>query len=161
MKDPADVPGPRVAEDPERVLRRLAGVNRNRKAQLARRGDLCAEDLLLDHARREVVVIVEADLADGARALTRHALTHRLDGAIHVAGECPRVMRMDAGREAYAGQAVRTAAARTDSSTSSAPRMHRAVVTPESTARVTTASRSPTNSGPARWQWESIMGAIG
>src|SRR4051812_27623425 len=57
------------------------------------------------------------------------------------------------------GQAARTVPARADSSASPALRMHKAPVSPASRARPTTESRSATNSSPARWQWESIIGS--
>src|SRR5205823_10297857 len=63
-----------------------------------------SEDGLLRVARREVVVIVEADLADGAHE--RHRLDLRADrcgSLLRVVGELTGVMRMHADREPNVG----------------------------------------------------------
>ena len=54
-------------KDPERVVLGLPRVNDDRQPPLAGQRDLPAEDELLHVARREVVVIVQPDLAKPAR----------------------------------------------------------------------------------------------
>ena len=71
VKDAADLAGALLVQDAERVVLGLAGVDHDRQPQPARQPDLLAKHLLLDVARREVVVVVEADLADGPRQRLR------------------------------------------------------------------------------------------
>src|SRR6185436_17789496 len=68
VQDAAQRPLSRVTQNPHGVLVRLSRVDDDREVELARQDDLRAEDLLLDVPRREVVVVVEADFADGTRA---------------------------------------------------------------------------------------------
>src|SRR4051812_323724 len=58
----------RLAQDSKRVFVGLACVDDDGEIELARQDDLHAEHLLLNVPRREVVVVVEADLADRAGA---------------------------------------------------------------------------------------------
>src|SRR5439155_19157211 len=56
-----------IAKNADGVLVGFARVDDDGQIQFARELDLSAEDRLLHVARREVVVIIEADLADRAR----------------------------------------------------------------------------------------------
>ena len=74
------------------------------QVQLAREPHLRSKHRVLDLARREIVVVVEADLPDGARP--RRGLELCADdrgGARRVVGELVRVMRMDADRDPHLG----------------------------------------------------------
>ena len=62
--------------------------------------DLGPKDRLLHVARREIVVVVEADLADGPRALVSNALPHERTRVVEPAGKLPRLVGVDADREA-------------------------------------------------------------
>ena len=53
-----------LPQDGQRVVLGFAGVNDDGQIQLARETDLQSEDFLLDVFRREVVVVVEPDLAE-------------------------------------------------------------------------------------------------
>jgi hypothetical protein len=69
-------------QDVERVVVRFARVDDHRHAQLAREGHLLRKDRPLHLARREVVVIIQANLPDGTHlrvASTRR--THQRSGS--------------------------------------------------------------------------------
>ena len=70
-KTPRSRPCPSSCDDAKRVVLGLARVNHDRQIALEREPDLHAKHLVLHLARREVVVIIEADLADGARRRQR------------------------------------------------------------------------------------------
>ena len=55
------------AEDGERVLVGFARVNHERQLELAGQPDLRSKDCLLHAGRREVVVVIEANLPDRPR----------------------------------------------------------------------------------------------
>jgi hypothetical protein len=79
-------------------------VDDNRPLQLARQPDLPAKHLLLHVARREVVVVVEADLADGTRRRRRRELlAHDRDGALRIVRKLMRLVRVHADRESRVG----------------------------------------------------------
>src|SRR5688572_23592560 len=100
MKHTADLAGALLLENPERVLLCLSGVNHDRPFQPPRQPDLLAEDLLLDVAWREVVVIVESDLADGpGQRLCVERLLRALRGFGRVGGKGSGGMRMNANPE--------------------------------------------------------------
>ena len=89
-----------LLENPERVVLGFPGVDHDRQTPFAGERNLAGEDRLLDVPRREVVVIVEADLAKPARQRLRvDRGRHRPRRAVGVGGELPRRMRMDADRE--------------------------------------------------------------
>ena len=72
MEDAAQAALPFLAQDAERVVVGLARVNHDRQvAARSASANLGAKHLVLHLARREVVVIVEADLADRARRRQR------------------------------------------------------------------------------------------
>ncbi len=58
-------------QDAERVLFRLSRVNHDWQAAARREADLLAKDLLLDLARREVVVVVEAEAVPKSKKLVK------------------------------------------------------------------------------------------
>ncbi len=99
MEHPCCIDAPGLAEDSQRVVFRLAGVDDH--GQIARPGhaQLRPEHGLLHLARREVVVIVEADLTHGpcVRQAGEPAL-HQPRGVVGVGREQVRVMRMHADR---------------------------------------------------------------
>ena len=103
------------------------------RSRAQREAQLRAEDRVLHVARREVVVIVEADLADRARRRQRvepraPPCRGRLPGFV---GEHVRVMRMDADREAALRPRLRARVpACAISASSSAARMTSARDTP-------------------------------
>ena len=79
-------------------------MNHDRPAQLARQLDLRPEDRLLHVARREVVVIIEANLADGpGRRRARDLCSHDLGRALGTVGNLVRLVRMDADGHAHVG----------------------------------------------------------
>jgi hypothetical protein len=88
-----------LLQDGERVVGRFAGVDDDGPIQLPRERELRREDLLLHVARREVVVIVEADLADAAGAEASGMRTGRVGRRSRTLGEVSRRVRMDAGGE--------------------------------------------------------------
>ena len=71
------------------------------RPQLARQPDLRAEDRLLHVARREVVVVVEADLADAPAPAACASSCRRTTSAAAsgIVGELVRLVRVDADRE--------------------------------------------------------------
>ena len=97
-----------LVQNAERVVLGLARVDHDRQPQRPRQLDLLAEHVLLHVARREVVVVVEADLADrpaqGLRVDRRPGLTRRRCG---IGGELPGLVRMHADREAHTGPGAR------------------------------------------------------
>ena len=106
------------------------------RSQLAGQRELRREDRLLHVARREVVVVVEADLADragverrgvGARDVRRRVGAGRRTSPA-LCGCTPVANRT-------AGHRARTPRARTASASSPADRMHSASVTPGRPAR--------------------------
>ena len=66
VEHPAQLPAPLFRDDAQRVVFRFARVNDDRQPPLARQPQLRAKHRVLHVARREVVVVVEADLADRA-----------------------------------------------------------------------------------------------
>ena len=90
----------RLSKDAEGVLGGLARVDDDRQGQLQREGDLGAEDVLLHVARREVVVVVEANLSDRPRAFADDPLPDAVTRVLAPAGELPRLVRVDAERKA-------------------------------------------------------------
>ena len=141
--------------------RRLARVNDDRQIALARQLDLRAEDVLLHVARREVVVIVEADLADRARPDARRAASSTASTRLgrHRPANSPAWCGWMPAANRTAGQASRDQLAAPDFlGVAGRQDAQRAAMTPAARARGRRrASRSPANSSPARWQWrESI-----
>ena len=123
-----------------RVLVGLARVDDDRALQLAREPDLRAKHRLLHVARREVVVVVEADLADGARRRRRgELLPDDGGGPLGVAGELVRLVRVDADRRtAPRARARRRARPARPPSRCPPSRITSARSTPASLARATT-----------------------
>jgi len=75
-------------------------VNDDRQASPSGETYLLAKDLLLDVARRKVVVIVKADFAQGARQrLPIHDGVHCLRRRSGIGGELTRGVGVDADRE--------------------------------------------------------------
>ncbi len=152
----ADLAPPGLGEDAKRVLGRLARVNHDREAALESEFHLGGKHLALDVARREVVVVVEPDLAD------RHRLAGLGGLARGLARPPPRDRRRHptgAGacrREAQLGPRRRDLPRALDFLGSSAERMQSAASTPAAFARAMTSSRSGANASSARWQCESM-----
>jgi hypothetical protein len=69
----------------------------DREIDLSCKLKLCPKDFLLDGARGEVVVVVEADLADRARPVPSERSANGLDAFRYAPGELTRLMRVDAG----------------------------------------------------------------
>jgi len=104
VKDDSRIAGAFLCENPESVFLRLPGVNHDRQAPAARQADLRPEDRLLDRARREVVVVIEADLAHRpGRGGLPQALVDEGSGPLRVAGKRARRVRMHANRQADVG----------------------------------------------------------
>ena len=99
---PPTSPARLLVQNAERVVFRLARVDHDRQAQRAAPGRICSRKTCLLHvARREVVVVVEADLADRARQ--RLAGQPRFDKRRRrgrIGGELSRRVRMHADRQA-------------------------------------------------------------
>ena len=134
-----------------RVVVGLAGMDDERQSGLARGGDMGAKAPLLRFARRIVVMIVEAGLAerdDLGRARARDEIGR---GDVRL---LMRVMRMGADRAIDVGKAFR------DRQQLGLPLTRVEIVTmrsmPAARARPTTASSSAAKSGKSRWQWLSI-----
>ena len=154
---------PRLPQDRHRVLVSLARVNDQRQAGFAGERDLRGEDRALTIARREVVVIVQADFADRSNAGVggnppadeRHSPRPRPRRGERAArcGCTPAVVRT-------ASQAAETRSTRATSAASVASAMHRAPSRPADTGPRMTASRSSANASSARWQWESIISLL-
>jgi hypothetical protein len=89
----ADLRRPLLLQDARRVLLGLARVDDDGAAHVTREPDLAPEDLLLHVARRVVVVVVEAHLAD-RRDASREVAQLRLVRA----GVPRRLVRVDADR---------------------------------------------------------------
>ena len=104
MKDAAQTALPFLANDAQRVVFGFAGVNHDRQVALEREPDLHAKHLVLDVARREIVVIVETDLADRAGGRQRiEPRRHRVRGRLRIRREHLGVMRMHADRKPALG----------------------------------------------------------
>src|ERR1043166_871611 len=67
VKDAADVAGVLLREDAKRILCGFTRVDDDGQGATGRQPNLLAKDLPLHVARREIVVIVETDLAKAAR----------------------------------------------------------------------------------------------
>src|SRR5687767_13543897 len=96
VKHPAELALPFFGDDTQGVLLRLASVDHDWEVALQRQLDLGAEYRVLHLARREVVVIVEANLAN--RPSLRHrreAFGHNIRGALRIGLEGLGVMRMN------------------------------------------------------------------
>ena len=93
-----------LLEDARHVGVGLARMDDQRQAGLARRGDMGAEALLLRVARRVVVVIVEAGLAD--RDDLRMARARDQVGRASTSSSSCGVMRMRADRAVDVGKAL-------------------------------------------------------
>ena len=101
MEDAAKLPAAFLAKHGHRVVVGFARMDDHRPVELARQPQLRPEHRLLHVARREIVVIVETDLADRARRRRRRKLlAHDGRGALGIGGELVRLMRVDADREA-------------------------------------------------------------
>jgi hypothetical protein len=75
-------------------------VDDDRQVKLAREPDLRREDRLLHVARREVVVVVEPDLADRRRCARGERAAHRRHRVAEPPRPLPRLVRVDPGGEA-------------------------------------------------------------
>ena len=114
VQDAAQLAAALLAQDRQRVLVGLAGVDDDRPLQLAREPDLRAEHRVLHVTRREVVVVVEADLADRARRRRRRDCSRTTVAArCRVVGELVRLVRVHADGNATSGpeRATRSACA--------------------------------------------------
>ena len=89
------------AQDVERLVGRLTGMNDHRKSQLECEFHLRTKDRSLHVARREVVVIIEADLADRARMLLLRLLPHGQTRLLDAPREVTSLMWMDADGESH------------------------------------------------------------
>ena len=104
MQHAAHLAAALFTKNTQRIVVGFARVDDDRLAQLARETHLAAEDGLLHVARREVVVVVEADFADGPRRRRGpDLLAHQRHGAVRIGGELVGLMRMDADRESHLG----------------------------------------------------------
>ena len=145
---------------PKRVVGRLARVDDDRQPQLARQRDLRAEDLLLHVARREVVVIVEPDLADGARAVAaatprRTASTRAVDAGRRTprpgAGGCRREPDRRPQRAARARAARRLRRRRPPTGCTARPSGRRRAPGRRPPSRSAANARRPGDSGSRSW----------
>ena len=128
------------------------------QTELARERHLLGKHRPLHVARREVVVVVEADLARRRAPADWPAHAARTSAAARPAlRRLVRLVRMHADRKPrpceLRGHALPPAPA---SPASPAARMQSTCVSPASRTRASTSSRSGANTGSARWQWESI-----
>src|SRR6185503_1787169 len=96
VEDAADPRGAIVAQDRQRVVPGFSRVDDDRQPDLARQVDLIAEGAALVLAGREIVVVIEADLADGDRLGTPGRLA---DVPRDRGGPVLRLVRVDAGGE--------------------------------------------------------------
>src|SRR5262245_19769219 len=104
MKDAAKPALPFLADDAEGIVLGLARVNHNRQVALEREPNLDAKHVVLHVARREVVVVIETDLADGASGRQRvKPSSHGVSGRLRIRLEDLGVMRMDADCESTFG----------------------------------------------------------
>ena len=102
MEDAANLSSPFETQDRQRVLVGLARVHDDGQAQFAGEPDLRAEHGPLHFGCREVVVVVEADFADGARRRRGGELfSHHDGGALRIIGEPMRVVGVDADGHAH------------------------------------------------------------
>jgi hypothetical protein len=100
MKHAARAAAAGLAQDAERVVIGFTGVDDQRQPAPDRELDLPGEHCVLSGRGREVVVVVETDLAE--RAGHRLGVDGGLDGqrrTARIIGELPRRMRMDADGE--------------------------------------------------------------
>ena len=83
----------------KRLVMRLADMKCHGKPRFVGKAKLTTEDVALNVARRQVVVVIKADLADGAHTRVGKTLKQRsLERFVVMAG----VMRMAANRQAHA-----------------------------------------------------------
>ena len=88
-----------LAQNRQRVVFGFACVNDDGQIERARELDLRSEDALLRVFRREVVVVVEADFADGARQrISRELRLHQHGGVLLPSAEFRSLMGMNAHR---------------------------------------------------------------
>lgn len=83
VKHAPDVASPFAPNDVEGILVRFTSMNNDRKREGARQRDLAGEQLTLERPRREVVMVVEPDLANGPDATVAARLAlHNGDGIV-------------------------------------------------------------------------------
>ena len=160
---PASGPRACLGDEPQGVGFGLAGVNHDRQLAAPAPAELRPEHRVLHVPGREVVVVVEADLADrphrrrGVEPLG-HCLCRRRPGRRR-----RRAPGADARRRRTALRPGLRApsAARPISASSSAARITSARDDPAAVRARPRRRRSATNSSPARWQWLSIMARAG
>ncbi len=133
------------------------------RSRATRQRDLRREDLLLDVARREVVVVVEADLAERARCRRLLVEWHRRTVAPASVDAVLPARRRDADgrrREPHGRpELAQTRHPRRARPDCPASRMQSARVDARRLRPLRRrASRSATNTSSARWQCESIIG---
>ena len=158
---PRTSPPALLAQDRDRVLVGFAGVDDDRPLQLAREPDLRAKHRVLDVARREVVVVVEADLADRARRRRRGELL--ADERSRPASGSPANWCAWCGctpiENRTSGQSAATRSACAASFSLPGFENHQRALDPGlPRAGDRPASRSVANVSSARWQWLSITG---
>ena len=86
-------------ENLKRLVMRLADMKRHGKPRFVGKTKLTTEHIALNVARRQVVVVIKTDLADGAHTRVGKTLKQRsLKRFVIMAG----VMRMAANRQAHA-----------------------------------------------------------
>ena len=146
----------------ERVVVGLARVDDDRQVAARAPGAICArEHRLLDVARREVVVVVEADLADRARprGCASSAARPRLPRPRRVpSANCAGACGWTPIENRTSGQARATAAACAQLRRRRRPRgCTGAASTPAARARRRPRRGRRRTPSSARWQWESIM----
>jgi hypothetical protein len=96
-----------IPKDRDGVIVGFASVNDNGQIELGRQTHLRSKDVALDVARRVIVVIVEANLANCPRGGDAADLgTNRINDMIHAAGKLPRNMRMNSNGNSQVGPVV-------------------------------------------------------
>ena len=104
MQDAARLGPSLVAHDGERVVVRLANMQHHGQSRLFRDAHLRAKRTLLVLARREVVVVIEPDLAQTRRALI---VQHRTKALLDFGTPVLRVMRVKTSCNAHPRHARR------------------------------------------------------
>ncbi len=151
MEDAAQAANASSRKDAQRVVFGFARVDDDGQREVARQLQLRAKDRLLDVPRREVVVIVQPNLADRAgRGDEFDPAGRQPGGGCRVVGKLVRLMRVDADRKPHVRPRRRDALRLGELIVFVGGQNHEAADQPASRARATTASRSAANSWPAR-----------
>ena len=91
-----------LVDESQRVVFRFARVNDDGQAAGARQAQLGAKNRLLDLTRRKIVVIIETNLANGARARRRVESAGGDAGSrLRIVGKLVGLVRMDTDRKPH------------------------------------------------------------